>query len=202
MTIKRLGLLLVIGLLFLAFGCTEYGKVDQGRVVAFDREKMTLTMIRDKKIDTLKPDYTYLPPLTYSLPTELSEMGPDPKAGLRMKLDLEKNQVVLFDPASVSFKTIDYKLVDKKTGVERKDPLVFDAATEKAKKFPAIDKEKKTITIYSGRQKTLVVIGVPDEYMSLKESDWDAGDEVRIYYKQDGKSLRVMNITRTDIFKK
>jgi hypothetical protein len=65
-----------------------------------------------------------------------------------------------------------------------------------------VDKQKKTVTIYSTRQKILETISLPEEYFALPDSTWDAGDEVRIYYKQDGKSLRFMNITQTDIFKK
>jgi alpha-D-ribose 1-methylphosphonate 5-triphosphate synthase subunit PhnL len=70
------------------------------------------------------------------------------------------------------------------------------------KSFPVIDKGKQTITIYSGRQKILETISVAEEYLSLPPSTWDAGDEVRIYYKQEGKALRFMNVSRTDIFKK
>jgi hypothetical protein len=113
-----------------------------------------------------------------------------------MKLDAEKNQIIIFDAKAQNFKAIDFKPVEKKTGVERDDPLV------KNKKFPVVDKDKKTVTIYSGRQKILETISLPDEYFALPDSTWDAGDEVRIYYKQDGKSLRFMNITQTDIFKK
>lgn len=190
-----LNLLVALPLVFL-FGCVEDGKVDQGRVVAFDKDKKIVTLIRDKKIDTLNPDYTYLPPLTYALPDDPQETGPLPKAGSRMKLDVEKNQIVIFDAKSQNFKTIDFKPVDKKTGVEKDDALV------KGKKFPMVDKQKKTVTIYSSRQKVFETIGLADEYFELPDSTWDAGDEVRIYYKQDGKSLRFMNITQTDIFKK
>jgi hypothetical protein len=28
------------------------------------------------------------------------------------------------------------------------------------------------------------------------------GDEMRIYYKQEGKASRVMNVSKTDIYKK
>jgi hypothetical protein len=80
--------------------------------------------------------------------------------------------------------------------VGRDDPLVKD------KKLPAVDKDKKTITIYSGRQKLYVVVQVGDEFMKYPDAEWDAGDEVRIYYKEDGKALRFMNISKTDIFKK
>jgi hypothetical protein len=190
-----LNLLVALPLVFL-IGCTEGGKVDQGRVVAFDKDKKLVTIIRDKKIDTLNPDYTYLPPLTYALPDDPEETGPLPKAGARMKLDADKNQITIFDAKSQNFKTIDFKPIEKKTGVEKEDPLV------KGKTFPVVDKQKKTVTIYSGRQKIYETINLPDEYFQLPDSTWDAGDEVRIYYKKDGKSDRFMNITQTDIFKK
>jgi hypothetical protein len=190
-----LNLLVALPLVFL-FGCVDEGKVDQGRVVAFDKDKKIVTIIRDKRIDTLNPDYTYLPPLTYALPVDAEETGPLPKAGNRMKLDAEKNQIIIFDAKAQNFKAIDFKPVEKKTGVEKDDALV------KGKKFPVVDKQKKTVTIYSTRQKILETISLPDEYFELPDSTWDAGDEVRIYYKQDGKSLRFMNITQTDIFKK
>jgi hypothetical protein len=80
--------------------------------------------------------------------------------------------------------------------VGKTSPLVAD------KKFPMVDKEKKAITVYSGRQKLLVTFSVPEEYLALPDNTWEAGDEVRIYYKEPGKAARFMNITRTDIFKK
>ncbi len=188
-------LLVALPLVFL-FGCAEEGKVDQGRVVAFDKDKKLVTLIRDKKIDSLNPDYTYLPPLTYTLPEDPEETGPLPKTGSRMKLDAEKNQIIIFDSKTQNFKSIDFKPVEKKTGVEKDDPLV------KGKKFPVVDKQKKTVTIYSSRQKIFETISLTEEYFALPDSTWDAGDEVRIYYKQDGKALRFMNITQTDIHKK
>jgi hypothetical protein len=65
-----------------------------------------------------------------------------------------------------------------------------------------VDKDKKTVTIYSGAQKMLVTFIPPDQYMSLPASAWNAGDIVRVYFKEDGKALRVMNVTTTNIFKK
>jgi len=190
-----LNLLLALPVMFI-LGCGEYGKVDQGRVVAFDKEKKIVTIIRDKKIDTLNPDYSYLPPLTYSLPTDPAEMGPEPKAGGRLKLDMEKNDLYIYDPEIQNFAHVPFTVVEKKMGVGRDDALVKD------KVFPIVDKEKKTITIYSGRQKMYAVVQVAEEFLKYPPEEWDAGDEVRIYYKEDGKALRFMNITKTDIFKK
>jgi hypothetical protein len=193
--------LLIVLPLVLVASCSEFGKVDQGRVVKFDKEKWTATIIRDVKHDSQNPDYTHLPPLTYALPKDPMEMGPEPKAGGRMKLDTKTKQIIIFDPAAQNFKTIDYTLIDQKENIEREDPLVYDKAEKKAKKFPAVDKEKKTISIYSGRQKILVTFSLPEEYFALPDSTWDAGDEIRVYWKEEGKAQRCMNITRTDIFK-
>jgi len=188
--------LLVILPLILAYGCGEMGKVDQGRVVEFDKAKGTVTLIRDMKADPKSPDYSHLPPFIYEIPKDFNEMGPVPKAGLRMKLDAKAKQITIFDPASQNFKKIDFTLIDQKEGVDAEDPLVKD------KKFPLVDKEKKAITLYSKRQKLLTTFSVPDEYFALPEGAWDAGDEVRIYYKEAGKARRLMNISKTDIFKK
>jgi len=188
--------------LMLLLGCTDYGKVDQGRVVKYDPATRTMTFIRDKANDTQNPDYTYLPPITYVLPTDPEENGPEPKAGGRMKIDNKKNQITIYDPATQNFKTIDFIMVDFKENIDKNHPLVYDKEADKAKKFPVVDKDKKTVTIYSGRQKTLSVIQLPEEYFAMPESTWDAGDEARVYYKEEGKALRYMNITKTNIFKK
>ena len=187
----------------LAFGCGELGKVDQGRVIAYDKEKGEITIIEDKNYqDPKNPDYSILPPHVYTIPEVRSEMGAEPKQGKRMKLIPEKSQIIIFDTATQNFKTIDFKLIDQKEKVDPKDPLVYDKAAEKAKKFPVIDREKKTITIYSKRLKTLTTFNVADEYFALPDDTWDSGDEIRIYYKEKGKALRIMNISKTDIFKK
>ena len=188
--------LLVILPLILAYGCGEMGKVDQGRVIAFDKAKGTVTLIRDMKADPKSPDYSHLPPIIYEIPKDPGEMGPEPKPGQRMKLDAQAKQIIIFDQASQNFKKIDYTLVDQKEGVDEENPLVKD------KKFPLVDKEKKAITLYSKRQKLLTTFSVPDEYFALPPGAWDAGDEVRIYYKEAGKALRLMNISKTNIYKK
>lgn len=210
--IKRLiWLMLVILPLALMFGCDKkFGKIDQGRVIAFDSEKKTVTIIKDAKEDPKAPDYTTLPPHTYKLPPLERAMGPAPKAGKRMKLDTKKNEIIIFDDVTQDFKTISYKLIDQKENIEKKNPLVYDEAADKAKKFPVVDREKKTITVYSGRQKILTTFTLPDEYFARPDSTWDNGDEVRIYSKfgdeaklgVEGKAWKFMNISKTDIYKK
>jgi hypothetical protein len=182
--------------LALALACGELGKVDQGRVIAYDKAKGIVTLIQDKKAEPGNPDYNTLPPHIYSIPTDPKEMGPEPKAGNRLKLDMDKKVITIYDPETKAFKDIPFKIVAQKTGVGKDDPLVS------GKTFPVIDQEKKTITEYSKRQRLLVTFSVPEEYFNLPHNTWEAGDEVRIYYKEPGKALRLMNITRTDIFKK
>jgi Domain of unknown function (DUF4881) len=194
---KRLSrvMLLPILPLALALGCGEMGKVEQGRVIAFDKTKETVTLIVDTKHDTANPDYSGAP-LTFSLPKDPMERGEDPKAGMRMKLDTKTREIIIYDPASQGIKKITYTLIDQKENVAKDSPLVA------GKKFPMVDKDKKAITVYSGRQKLLVTFSVPEEYLAMPDNTWEAGDEVRIYYKEPGKAARFMNITRTDIFKK
>ncbi len=195
-------MLLVVALPLGLVGCGEYGKVDQGRVIAYDKNAKTVTLIQDKAMEPLNPDYSILPPHTYKLPVDPAEMGPEPKAGQRMKLDTKTNIIRIFNTKTQAFEDIAFKMVDLQENIDRNHPLVFDKAADAAKKFPMVDRDKKTVTIYSGRQKMLCTISMPDEYFALPDATWDAGDEVRVYYKAEGVSLRFMNITKTDIFKK
>ena len=188
--------------IMISLGCGELGKVEQGRVIQFDKNKGTVTLIRAKSTDPQTPDYSVLPPVTFAIPKNLEEMGPDPKTGLRMKLDISKNQIVIFDTTAQNFKTLQYTVIDQKENIGKEHPLVFDKEKDKPKTFPVIDREKKTITLYSKRQQTLITFSLPEEYLTLPSYTWDAGDEVRIYYKEEGKARRFMNVTKTDIFKK
>ncbi len=183
-------------------GCAEFGQVDQGRVIEYDKAKGLVTLIRDVKHEAQNPDYSHLPPVVYQQPVDPQEMGAEPKAGYRMKLDTQKKQIIIFDKAAQNFKTIQYVPIDYQENIDKRHPLVYDKDQDKPKQFPVIDREKKQITIYSGRQKILTTFSVPDEYFNLPDYTWDSGDEVRIYYKVEGKALRMMNISKTDIFRK
>ncbi len=196
---RKIGLIALLPVLSLALltGCGELGRVDQGRVIAYDKEKGLVTIIADRNYaDPKNPDYSILPPHVYRIPEKKSEMGPEPAVGKRMKLDMERKEIIIFDDATQDFKAIPITVIDDRKGVEAEDPLVAD------KKFPLIDPEKKTITIYSRRLKHYVVFSVPEEDFKRPPETWIAGDEIRIYFKEKGKALRLMNITKTDIFKK
>ncbi len=183
------------------FGGCNFGKVDQGRVLQYNKDKKTVTIIRDVSTDPNVPKYEGSP-VTYTMPTKPSEIGPEPKPGGRLNLDMVKREITIVNPSTNRIEVLPFTLVDKRDNVDKNDPLVFDATQGKAKKFPIVDREKKTITIYSSRQKLLVTFSVSDEYFSLPESTWDAGDVVRIYFKEEGKARRFMNVTKTDIYKK
>ena len=199
---KRLTSWFILAMVPLALMCgCEMGQVVQGRVIDFNDAKQTVTFIKDSKGDAGKPLYDDKNPVTYQLPKDDKEMGPQPKAGKRMNLNTEKKEITFFDPeVKKDFVTIKYTPISEDKNVAKGDPRVpKDANQEPVVK---VDREKKTITIYSGRQKLLVTFQVPEEYLKLPEDTWEAGHEVRIYYKEPGKALRVMNITKTDIFKK
>ncbi len=183
-------------------GCQQMGRVDQGRVIEFNKEKGTVTMIRDASPNPDQPDYSHLPPVTYQVPANPDEMGADPTPGKRMKLDTNHREIVIYVPALNNFVKIHYTLVDQKENVGPNDPLVFDDVTSKPKTFPVVDPYRKTITIYSKRQKTVTTFYVPDEYFAMPADTWNSGDEIRIYYKEQGKARRLMNVSKTDIFKK
>ena len=203
MNMKRTLFLLSIALLtFGVLGCDEYGKVDQGRVIAFDKEKQTVTVIEDKNMDSQNPDYAILPPHTYTMPTDPAERGADPKIGMRLKLDVDAKVIKIFNTQTQNIEDLPITIVDVQKDIAKDHPLVFDKEKNAAKKFPVVDKDKKTITIYSGRQKMLATFSVPEAYHGFPDETWDAGDEVRIYWKEKGKAIRFMNITKTDIFKK
>jgi len=194
--------LLVLTGLMLA-GCGDYGKVEQGRTVAFDKEKSQVTIIIDNNLDVKKqPNYQTLPPHVYTLPTVAAERGADPSPGLRMGFDVEKKIITMYNPKTKAFEELPFEVKDdhQNVDVRRRHPLVWDPATRRAFKFPKIDAAERTITIYSRRQLRLSTIKLSEtDFAKYKDSEWDAGDEVRIYYKEQGKSLRFMNITKTDI---
>ena len=64
-----------------------------------------------------------------------------------MKLDTKTREIIIYDTATKGIKKISYTLIDQKENVDKDNPLVA------GKKFPMVDKDKKTVTVYSGRQK-------------------------------------------------
>jgi len=200
--------LLLLTSLILA-GCGEYGKVEQGRTVAYDKEKSVVYIVVDSNTDVKKqPVYNIIPIHAYTLPPAGDDRGQEPTPGLRLSLNVDKKTITMYNPVTKAIEDLPFEVVadNENVDVRRQNPLVWDAATKKAKKFPKVDAANKTIEIYSGRQKRLTTIKLSDaDFAKYKEADWDAGDDVRIYYKEGptdkapGKALRFMNINKTNI---
>lgn len=200
---KILPMLLVLMGLFLTACGGEYGQVEQGRVVGYDKSTNppTAWVIKDNGIVDRKPEYTVLPAHAFQIPADPGEMGAVPHVGLRLNLDLKKNEIVMYNPETKQFDHLPFELIERhdNVNVRRQHPLVYDAATGKARPFPVVNPAENTITIYSRRQEVLSTIKLSSEdFGKYKTEDWDAGDEVRVYYKELGKALRFMNITQTD----
>ncbi len=176
-------------------GCTEFGVVDQGRAVAFDKEGKTVTIVQDVKHDQFNPEYSGKI-VTYKLPVVPGEMGPEPTPGGRLKIDADKKVVIIYNPTKKAIEEIAVNFTDVQKNIDRDHPLV------KGKKFPVIDKEKNSITEYSARQKMLCTFVVPANLMDLPPATWEAGNEIRIYTKAEGQANRLMNISKTNIFRR
>lgn len=195
LTRRSLVTLATVAVLWFATGCANPGKVEQGRAIAFDKQNGVVTLILDSAPKSDQPKYDVLPPVAVRLPLDPSETGPAPDAGKLLSFDTKKRTVVFFDAASATIKTVSYLPVDEQDGVSRNDPQVAN------KKLPAVDRQKKTVTIYSRRKRLLLTFAVPDEYLALPDDTWKSGDEIRYYYKQPGQALRLMNVSKTDLTK-
>jgi hypothetical protein len=186
-------LLLACAPLLCTVGCFNFGKVEQGRVIAYDKQQRVVLLIRDSAPGAEKPKYDLLPPVAVKIPDDPKEMGPEPEAGKRLLFDPQNKRVVIYDAGSGSIKTITYTPLTELAGIAGDDRRV------KGLKFPVVDRAKKVITMYSSREKRLVTFTVAEEYFALPDDTWKAGDDVRYYYKQPGQALRLMNVTKTNV---
>lgn len=193
---KRVLTLLLAGApLLFSLGCTDYGKVEQGRVIAFDKQKGLVTVIRDSAPAANQPKYDALPPFAVKVPSNPEEMGPAPAAGKRLLFDTNAKKVVFYDAVAGAIKTVTYTPLMEESKVAKDDPRV------KGIQFPIVDRQNKAITIYSSRDRKLVKFTLADEYFALPDDTWQAGDDVRYYFKQPGQALRMMNVTATNVMK-
>ena len=169
----------------------DYGKtVEQGRCVAFENDKVTFVL--DTNVNPKEAPKYSDKVRTFSMPTDPKEIGPAPEAGNFISVDADKGTIQVFVDGAVQ--TIAVADMKAQKGLESHDPLV------KGKKFPMVNKEKNEITVYS--RKTLVTFPVPQALANVDENFWKMGDNVRVFTKEEGKALRFMNITKTNIFKK
>ena len=198
MKIRNLMLMLAMAFsVALLTGCNFDGGVEQGRCVAFDATAKTLTIVVDVTHDQFNPHYsggTH----TFKLPVESKDMGPSPSVGGRLMIDLVKNTVLIYDQKTSSVRELAVQFTDVEKNVGSNHPKV------KGKTFPIIDKDQQTVTVYSGRQKSLITFKIPAEAQDYPAYVWTAGDEMRIAYRNADKAqaMRIMNVTKTNIFKK
>ena len=198
MKIRNLMLMLAMAFsVALLTGCNFDGGVEQGRCVAFDANAKTLTIVVDVTHDQFNPHYsggTH----TIKLPVESQDMGPAPTPGGRLMIDTAKNIVLVYDQKTNSVREIPVQFTDVEKNVGSDHPKV------KGKTFPMIDKEQQTVTVYSGRQKSLITFKVPAEAQDFPAYMWTAGDEMRIAFRNADKAqaMRIMNVSKTNIFKK
>ena len=177
-------------------GCGGFGRVNQGQVVEYQRSTGLLTVIGDSNYrDPANPRFDVLPPVTIRVPQEPREMGPEPAAGKLLGLDYANRRAVVFDAATESLRTVEYTLISQQSDVYSGDARVSHT------RFPVVDRNSKTITVYSSRDRRLVVFAVPEEYYAMPDDTWRIGDEVRYYYKDPARALRLMNVSKTDLSK-
>lgn len=175
------------------WGCGELGKVNQGRVVAYDERRGAVTVISDSNgWDPSKPHYDVLPPEVVRLPGEADQMGPLPETGKLMRIDREASRITVFDPRSAGFRHVPFTLVGEE------DISNYDGRLA-GEKFPIIDRGLGRITIHSPAERLLITVAVPATELNRPEDTWRFGDEVRYYYKRRGRALRMMNVTKTDV---
>jgi hypothetical protein len=194
----RILLTSVLALSFALAACSSDSGVEQGRCVAFDPAAKTMTLVVDTiRDDRSKSDYSGAV-ITYKLPAQANEMGPVPTVGGRLMVNLEKSNVLIFDPAGKKVQELSVEFTNVEKNVGKDSPKVA------GKTFPMIDKEKQTITVYSARLSTLTTFKPPLAAMELPASVWVPGDEMRVAFKQSDKTqaTRVMNVSKTNIFRR
>lgn len=161
-------------------GCGKLGKVEQGRVIAYNPETKLVTLIRDPRL---------MPPVTVEEPVDPNEMGPAPAAGGLMQVDTKNRRILIYDRTTQSLRTIAYTPVAERWNVA------------KSPGPPVVDRARKTITLYARKDKAVITFSAPEDLLALPADTWQAGDVVRYYYKDPARALRLMNVTQTDLSK-
>lgn len=166
-------LLLMVCLCF-GMAAPALGADTYGRVIQYDKGQKKMTFIEDALgwSNPKRPEFTVLPPKEVVLAEDPGDMAP--KAGGRLRIDYQSKEIIFFNAQTGKIDTVPVEVVSMNEGVEQDNALVA------GKKFPIIDAAKGEITIYSRRQKNVATIKLPGEYMSLPESTWDDGHNIKI----------------------
>jgi hypothetical protein len=173
----------------MALGACRFGKVNQGRVVEYRADQGEITLISDSNYrDPAHPRFDVLPAVTIRTPANPAEMGPAPEAGKLLSLDLRSGRAVIYDAASESLRSVPIADVTEAAGV----------SPGEARARPA---EAGRVAVYIAGERKMIRFSVPEEFARLPRDTWQFGDEIRYYYKDPGRALRLMNVTRTDLGK-
>lgn len=196
MKTRNMLLTLVFGAGICLSGCNlgDFGEVEQGRCVGVNADGKTVSVLLDTAKNPKAPEYTKV--AEFSLPDDPKEMGPEPRPGNLVAIDLEKKVLKVYNPATKAVEDMAVEFSDSRKGVVSADPAV------KGKKFPV--KGDNSVTLYSEAQKILVTVKA-DAALMAKADTLSFGDIVRFYYKPNvdkKKMLRFMNVSQTNIMKK
>ena len=144
-----------------------------GRVVEYDKAGKKMTFIEDALgwANPKRPEFTVLPAKTVVLAEDPGDMAP--KAGGRLRVDYEKKEIIIYNAKTGTIDTLPIEIVAMTENVEADNSLVA------GKSFPAIDKDKAEVTLYSKRQKNVATIKLPKDLMDLPESTWDDGHNIK-----------------------
>ena len=186
---KTITLIAAAGCLLGLSGC-ELGRVEQGRAIAFDEAARTVTVVYDTNNDATNPLYNKMPPATFQLPEKPEETGPLPNTGKCLKVDTDTGQIAIYDEQKQNLVFVPVTVLTKEKV----------ASPPKDRKFPEI--QNGQITLYAPWQQEIITFTVPEDYASYPPDTWAMGDEVRIYFKQEGQALRFMNVSQTNIYKR
>lgn len=192
---KNMLITMLLALSLSLAACDFNGGVEQGRCVAYDPDNKTVTLVVDTTLDQQNPHYSGKVD-TFKLPENPLDMGPAPVAGGLLMLEIDKKMVLYYDRETKSLKELPVESFTVEEGVNARDPRL------KGKTFPLINKEARTITVYSPRLEALVTFKVSEADLALPVYDWELGDEVRIAFRKDqpGQAIRFMNVSKTSIF--
>ena len=185
--------LLLAAILCLGLATPALGADTYGRVVAYDKDSKKMTFIEDSLgwSNPKRPEFTVLPAKEVVLAEDPGDMAP--KAGGRLRIDLEKKEIIIYNGQTKTIDTFAVEVVSNQGGIEPGNPLLL--ADGKEKKFPMVDKAKCEVTIYSKRQKSLSTIKVPQKYMELPDSVWDDGHNVKLTVEGD-KGTNFVNLSK------
>ena len=101
-------------LFILVLAAPAFAAESYGRAVAYDKDSKKITIIEDKLGGTnpARPEFSVLPAKEFILPEDPGPMAP--KVGGRLRLDLEKKEIIIYNPATKNIETFAIEIVDRK----------------------------------------------------------------------------------------